>query len=173
MIEFVNKILAFGAILLLAVSLVVIVRLVRNKENDSLLVWISKYALHIGFTLSLASVVASLFYSEIAGFVPCTLCWIQRIFIYPQVILFGVALKKKYYGILSYSLPLTLIGGFFALYHNYLYFGGTPAIPCDANASCTQRFVFEFGFMTIPLMAFTLFLALGITYFVSKKYRVQ
>lgn len=169
MLEIINKLFSIGGIALLAACIFVIIRIIQNKENDCVLHFIKSYALHIGFTLSMVSVVASLYYSEIIGFIPCTLCWIQRIFLYPQVVLFGVALKRKDYGILSYSFPLTLIGGFFALYHNYLYFGGTPAIPCDANASCTQRFVFEFGFMTIPLMAFTLFFGLGILYFVSKR----
>lgn len=173
MIESVNTFLSLGAIALLLVSLFVLVRLLLKKENDPVLLFVSKYALHIGLILSLASVIASLFYSEVAGFAPCTLCWFQRIFIYPQVILFGYALRKNDRNILSYAFILTLTGSLFALYHNYLYLGGTPAIPCDANASCTQRFVYEFGFMTIPLMALTLFIGLGVTYFVSRKFRTQ
>ncbi|MBP6856755.1 MAG: disulfide bond formation protein B [Candidatus Pacebacteria bacterium] len=169
MIEFANKLFSIGGIVLLVLSLFVIVRLIQNKQKDGVLDFVRTYALHLGFVLSLTGVLASLYYSEIVGFVPCVLCWVQRIFIYPQVLLFGYALKKKDMGILPYSFLLTVVGSFFALYHNYIYFGGTPAIPCDANASCTQRFVFEFGFMTIPLMAFTLFLALGIVYFVSKR----
>jgi hypothetical protein len=170
MILFANKIFALGGMLLFAICLFAVIRLFRKSTNDPFLMWISKYALHIGFTLSLMSVVASLFYSEIAGFVPCALCWVQRIFIYPQMILFGVALKNDDRGVLKYSFPLTIIGGIFSLYHNYLYLGGSPAIPCDASATCTQRFVFEFGFMTIPLMATSLFVSLALVYFISKKY---
>lgn len=169
MILFANKLFSIGGIILLAVSVFAVIRLLINKKDDTFLKLISKYSLHIGFILSCVSLVASLFYSEVAGFVPCTLCWIQRIFIYPQVILFGLALKQKETTILPYSFALTLIGSVFSLYHNYLYFGGTPAIPCDASATCTQRYVFEFGFMTIPLMAFALFFALGVVYFVSKR----
>ena len=170
MIEIVNKLFSIGGIVLLVLSLFVVFRLIRNKKDDTVISFVSQHALLIGFILSLTSVVASLFYSEIVGFVPCVLCWFQRIFIYPQVILFGYALKKKDRGILPYAFILTIIGSIFALYHNYIYLGGSPAIPCDANASCTQRLVFEFGFMTIPLMAFTLFFTLGVTYFASKRH---
>lgn len=169
MLEIANKLFSLGGITLLGVSLFVTARLIINKKDDAVLAFVDTHALHIGFSVSLVAMLASLYYSEIVGFIPCTLCWIQRIFIYPQVILFGYALKIKDRGILPYSFLMTIAGSVFALYHNYLYFGGTPAIPCDANASCTQRFVYEFGFMTIPLMAFTLFLALGVTYFVTKR----
>ncbi len=170
MILFANKLFAVGGMLLFAISLFATFRLLKKNRSDSFLIWVSKHALKIGFVLSLMGLIASLFYSEIAGFVPCALCWVQRIFIYPQIILFWVALKKADRGVLEYSLPLTLIGGIFSLYHNYLYLGGSPAIPCDANATCTQRFVFEFGFMTIPLMALSLFVGLTLVYFISKKY---
>ncbi len=169
MTEFINTLLSIGGIVLFGLSLFVLIKAIRNKNEDKVLHFVSSRMLEIGFVVSFVSILASLYYSEIVGFVPCTLCWIQRIFIYPQAILFGVALKKKDVNILPYSFALSLIGGLFSLYHNYLYFGGTPAIPCDANASCTQRFVFEFGFMTIPLMAFILFFTLSVIYFVSKK----
>ena len=94
MIEFANKLFSIGGIVLLVLSLFVIVRLIQNKQKDGVLDFVRTYALHLGFALSLTGVLASLYYSEIVGFVPCVLCWVQRIFIYPQVLLFGYALKK-------------------------------------------------------------------------------
>lgn len=117
------------------------------------------YGLWIGLIISTLAVVVSLFYSDIAGYLPCKLCWFARIFMYPQVILFAIALRKKI-PVRLYSIGLTIGGMIITLYHNYIYLGGYSPLPCDAAASCTQRFVFELGFITIPFMATAGFIAI-------------
>jgi disulfide bond formation protein DsbB len=118
-------------------------------------------ALRFAFIVSLVATLGSLFYSEIAHFNPCTLCWYQRIFMYPQVVLLGLALWKKDKGIALYSLALSVIGAAIAGYHYLLQRGVVPELPCAAvgfSESCSQRFVMTFRYITIPLMAFTAFL---------------
>ncbi|MDO8530248.1 MAG: disulfide bond formation protein B [bacterium] len=134
--------------------------------------WISRRAILLAFLVALVSTAASLFYSNVVGFAPCDLCWFQRIFMYPLVILFGVALIKKDSRVVMYTLPTAIVGGIISLYQNYIYYsnGGLNAI-CQftgLGVSCTKRYVFEFGYVTIPVMALTAF-ALIITLLLLSK----
>jgi len=118
-------------------------------------------ALLLAFIFALTATLGSLFYSEVAGFEPCKLCWFQRIFMYPQAIILGMALFRKDPGVRIYSLTLSVIGALIAGYHYLLQLGAAPALPCAAvgySAACSQRFVLQFGYITIPMMAFTAFL---------------
>ena len=128
------------------------------RQKDALS-FIAKRAVLFSFIIVFAATLGSLFYSEIAGYEPCKLCWFQRIFIFPQVILLGMALWKKDQGIADYSIALSIGGAVIAGYHYLLQFGVAPSLPCSAAVgyavSCAQRFVTQFGFVTIPLMAFT------------------
>ncbi|MBI2515121.1 disulfide bond formation protein B [Candidatus Wolfebacteria bacterium] len=172
--SFLNQFLGIAAILgqiFLAVGVVYF--LLRKKSDDRIINFFAEKAFLISWLISLAAVAASLFYSEIAGFPPCNLCWWQRIFMYPQVALLGMALIKKDFKIIDYSLALALIGALFALYHNYIYYGGSSLFSCDASGlgvSCTRRYVWEFGYITIPLMSFTAFLLL-IFFLAIRKYK--
>ena len=136
----------------------------REKEGE--------WALKGAFLVALIATLGSLFYSEVAHFTPCTLCWYQRIFMYPQAVLFGLALWKKDRGIAVYGLVLSVIGALLALYHYLLQLGVAPELPCAAigySAACSQRFVMTFGYITIPLMALTAFLLIMVSMISLKK----
>ncbi len=135
--------------------------LFRKDKTNPIINFFSRNGLAFAFFISLFATAFSLFYSEIAGFEPCKFCWLQRIFMYPQVFILGFAWLKKDYKIVDYGITLAIVGGLIALYHNYIYYGGTSIFPCDAfglGVSCMRRYVFEFGFITIPLMSLTSFL---------------
>jgi|SRR3989344_1039030 len=118
---------------------------------------VGKHALILGLLISLAALVGSLFYSEIAGFPPCVLCWWQRVGLYPLLILFAVAALKRDRGVFSYAVPLAAVAGLIALYHSYVYMGGTSILPCTAlGGACSKVYVFAFGYITIPLMSLTI-----------------
>lgn len=119
---------------------------------------ISKHALLLVFLASLASVLGSLYYSEIAGYEPCKLCWIQRIFLYPQAIITFIALIKKDRKALHYTLVLSTFAAAVAAYH---YSGqiGLSDLACDATGvgvKCSTRFMMTFGYITIPMMSLTI-----------------
>lgn len=119
---------------------------------------IVRHALRLSFTASLVAVLGSLYYSEIVGFVPCFLCWWQRVFMYPQVLIAGVALWKNDRHALRYLMALSAVGAAIAGYHYLLEWGFIPSGLCPATGpDCAQRFVYEFGYITIPLMSFTAF----------------
>lgn len=120
---------------------------------------LDKWGLLVGFVLTFAGSVLTLFYSEILGFPPCPLCWWQRIFLYPQVVLFVLALWKRDRDAAKYSIALSILGLGVSLYHHALQVLPSGSLPCPAEGtvSCAQRFVFEFGYITFPLMSATLF----------------
>ncbi|MBP9695491.1 MAG: disulfide bond formation protein B, partial [Candidatus Magasanikbacteria bacterium] len=76
--------------------------------------YVEKNATFFAFLTALFATVMSLYYSDIVGYEPCKLCWLQRIFIYPQVILFFIAWRIKDANIWRYSLPVSIFGGLIA-----------------------------------------------------------
>lgn len=120
---------------------------------------LAKWGLWTGFALALAGSALTLYYSEILGFPPCPLCWWQRVFLYPQVALFALAIFRRDRAIANYSILLSTLGLGVALYHHALQVLPSGSLPCPAEGavSCAQRFVFEFGYVTFPLMGATLF----------------
>lgn len=143
--------------------IVLIIILVAGKRQHP--IWgkpfrlIEDHTLLFGFIVALTAMLGSLTYSDILGYEPCKLCWLQRICMYPEVLLFGLALYKKDRNILPYALMLAAIGEFIALYHYIIQLGLLPA-PCTVSGysvSCAQKFVLQFGYITIPVMAFTAF----------------
>lgn len=125
---------------------------------------IRTHALPLAFTVALFATLGSLTYSEILGYEPCKLCWFQRIFMYPQALILGLALWGKHKGskaLLDTSLILSMIGAAVAFYHYLMQLGIVPEGSCGAvgySVSCAQRFVMTFGYITIPMMALSAFL---------------
>lgn len=123
--------------------------------------YFNKNALQYAFVIALVAMLSSLYYSQIAHFTPCNLCWYQRIFMYPQVFLLGLALLKKDDRIIDYSLLISAIGTSISLYHNYIYYTAKVSNFCGL-VSCTERYIVGFGYLSIPLMALTGFLLLDL-----------
>ncbi len=117
------------------------------------------------------STLGSLFFSEIMGFPPCVLCWYQRIFVYPLVLIFSVGLFPFDKGVVKYALPLALAGWFIALYHNLLYSGIIPENiqPCSQGVSCTEPYIDLFGFLTIPMLSLLSFSTITALLFILKR----
>ncbi len=114
---------------------------------------------YLGFLTALSSTVISLGFSEIAHIPPCTLCWYQRIAMYPLVAIFAVGILRKDRGLSIYVLPISIAGLLVALYHNLIYFKIIPEVitTCINGISCTSREQTLAGFVTIPLLSFLAF----------------
>ena len=159
-IHYLNVFLGLGAIILQVFSVVALFllffRLKENRENFYLN-FIDK---HFSFFISLFASVFPLVYSEIIQYLPCYLCWWQRVFMFPLVLMFGVALWDKDRRVIRYALPLLCVGFLISIYQNFFYyFGENSNLPCDASGvSCYQRLVSEFGgYISIPMLALTAF----------------
>jgi hypothetical protein len=102
----------------------------------------------------------SLFLSEVAGYLPCTLCWYQRIAMYPLVVILGVATWRRDRQVWRTAVPLAAIGLVIAIWH--VVIERRPALGgvCDPVAPCSLRWVEEFGLLTLPMMAGIGFLAI-------------
>ena len=109
--------------------------------------------------LASAATLGSLFFSEIMDFPPCSLCWYQRIAMYPLVVVLLVGLFPVDRAVVRYALPLALAGWVVALYHTLLYEGVIPesAAPCSQGVSCSQEYIELFGFLSIPLLSLLTF----------------
>ncbi len=151
-----------------AIAMVLAVMLMRRSvlSSSSLLQWVSKHGMTLMLITASIATVGSLYFSEVAGWTPCRLCWFQRIFMYPQVVLLALALWKKDKGIAPYILVLSIIGLLIATLHYGEQVSAAlfpteidPNVPCDTSGtSCRSTPFFHFGYITIPMMAWTVFL---------------
>lgn len=143
---------------------------IPNRMNIT--TWVGKNAILLSFIVVLTATLGSLFYSEIAGYGPCKLCWFQRILMYPQVVLLGMTLFKRDKSIADYIIALSVIGALIAGYHYLLQIGIFPEAACDVvgySVSCAKLFVMQFGYITIPMMSFTAFLLVVLFMFLNKR----
>jgi disulfide bond formation protein DsbB len=120
------------------------------------------WALWLAWLVALVSLLGSLYYSEIVHYAPCSLCWYQRIAMYPLVIILAVAAWRRDRGVQAYVLPFVVIGGLLALYQYVLgYFPDAEVLGCSIDVSCTERYVWEFGFVDFPFMSLVAFASIG------------
>ena len=129
----------------------------KKLENGLLFIW----------AVSLVATLGSLYFSEIRGYVPCTMCWIQRIFMYPTVIMTTIAYLQKNAKIAVTTAVFASIGGCISLYHYGLQkvdFLAANAPACG-QVSCTGQYINWLGFITIPFLALSAFILIAGTSF--------
>lgn len=133
--------------------------------------FLEKFGLYLAWLVSLTATLGSLYFSEIREFVPCELCWIQRIFMYPLTILLGIAVFTDDWAVRKYVLPLTIIGGFVSLYHYLVQKvpGFAEIQPCAQGVPCSGQYINWLGFITIPFLALTAFTLITILMWNVKK----
>jgi len=115
--------------------------------------------LFLCWLVAAVSTTGSLFFSSVMEFAPCVLCWYQRIFLFPLVVILGTGLLSFDKSVVKYSLPLAIAGWLTAAYHNLLYYGVIPENiqPCSRGVSCTEEYIDLFGFLTIPMLSLLAF----------------
>lgn len=111
---------------------------------------------------SLAATLGSLYFSEIKHFAPCSLCWFQRIFMYPLVIILAVGILRRDEKVGFYALPTASLGWLIAFYQNLLYYGflAQGFTLCENGISCTAQYPLGPGFLSIPLLSLLAFTAI-------------
>ncbi|WP_394188752.1 disulfide oxidoreductase [Paenisporosarcina quisquiliarum] len=127
----------------------------KKIENLLLFMWV----------VALSATMGSLYFSEIRGYEPCELCWIQRIFMYPLVLIIGIAYLQRNARIAMTTAVLAIIGGAISLYHygiqkvDFL----SDSAPACGRVSCTGEYINLFGFMTIPFLALIAFALIAVS----------
>ena len=165
-----NHIYATGGLILLGATFVLFY---DYFFNDSALYrrWLAPLVWHMIVVATVGGVISSLVYSEYFGFVPCSLCWLQRIALYPQALLSIMAyrLKEAVYFPL-YGIALSLFGIVVGVYQYFYQL--VPAevsgelLPClaDGGVDCSIRSIEVYGFVTFPFLSVVLFLFLTVLY---------
>ncbi|MBI4086727.1 disulfide bond formation protein B [Candidatus Kaiserbacteria bacterium] len=126
--------------------------------------YLRRFGLWLVAATGAVSAILSLVYSEVYGFIPCGLCWVERGLLYSLTILSVTALWRYHKGardtaIADYGLVLAVIGALVSFYHHYgqMTGGGLICPSSGLGADCARRLVFEFGYITLPLMSFSAF----------------
>jgi disulfide bond formation protein DsbB len=116
-------------------------------------------SLLLAWVAALIATIGSLYFSEVRHFIPCTLCWYQRIFMYPLAVILGIAFYRNDKGIAIYALPLSIVGMIISGYHTAL-----QKIPylqqfemCSSGVPCSEDYINLLGFITIPILALIAF----------------
>ena len=114
------------------------------------------------WVVAASAVLGALFFSEVMNLPPCLLCWYQRIFMFPLVLLLPLGLFPFDPGIVRYALPLAAVGGAIALFHVLLTWGLIPEriTPCTQGVPCGSNPIELFGFVSIPLLSLAAFVAI-------------
>ncbi|MCV9886986.1 disulfide oxidoreductase [Metabacillus halosaccharovorans] len=125
----------------------------------------------LSWIISLIATLGSLFFSEVLHYIPCTLCWYQRILMYPLTIILGVAF---YYGertVYKYVLPIAMIGMATSFYHYTLQ--KLPFMQklemCSSGIPCSGEYINVLGFITIPFLAFISFTFITINMLIIRR----
>jgi len=123
---------------------------------------IGRMALPLAWVIAVVTTLGSLYYSKVMEYVPCELCWYQRIVIYPFAVILGIAAWRRDAGIRVYAVPVLAIGMVISAYHTWIqaYPPSDGTSFCTADAPCTTRYVWEFGFVSLPFMALSAMVAM-------------
>lgn len=120
-------------------------------------------ALVLAWAVAMTATLGSLYFSEVANFTPCTLCWYQRIAMYPLAIVLGIAALRSDRNVRTYVWPVATIGFVIATYHYLLeWFPRLDTGTCSLSIPCELVWFRRFGFITLSYMALSGFLLIGV-----------
>ncbi len=174
--DFIANLLALGTLGICVFSVVILILLIlgyvapKNSAVRNSKKIVNSYSLYVAFIFSLGATVGSLFMSELGGLEPCTLCWYQRIFMYPQTFLFLLAMYYKDSKVFLYSLFLSSIGLLIALWHVFIEYQPQFETCSEGTVACSAIQFEAFGFVTIPFMSASTFAFLVLISLLSLKY---
>ena len=156
-----NNVLAILSLVALVASVgLVIFRMAKGRDAAHLL---GDTAIWLAWVVAAVATVGSLIYSEVIHFVPCRLCWFQRIAMYPLSFILLVGAIRREAVVKYYALPLALVGLAVSIYHNVIQFN--PSLEggaCDPLNPCSARSIEVFGFIDIPFMAGAAFILISV-----------
>lgn len=137
--------------------------------------FLSHYYRELSLLVATVATSGSLFMSNILGWSPCRLCWFQRIMMYPLVILGAVSLVLEKDDVEDYMLPLVLIGAAIALVHSLIQrYEQFSSAGCSlTSVSCSTKYTFYFGYISVPVMALTAFIAIGVLVWKFSDHSIQ
>jgi disulfide bond formation protein DsbB len=151
-----------SAALLIGTLIILAARIFASRFSvaRSILDGFVPFARPLATAVATTCMLGSLYFSEIVHYKPCRLCWFQRSMMYPLAIFLIISMIRHTKSIWKITVPLATIGGSIATYHWFLErFPNLDAGVCDVQVPCEFVWFEHFGFVTLPFMAFTGFLA--------------
>lgn len=165
-LDFVNAAVSYGTVAL-NVALLAYLGLAASGRDAFVVRRVGRYGYHVALAIAWLGVIGSLYYSEIAGWVPCDLCWWQRIALYPTAILLALAVLRGEARRLSpYAATLASVGALVAAYQIYLQFGPPAATvlmngcSLEGGVSCSEAYYVAFGYVSMATSSLSAFLAM-------------
>jgi disulfide bond formation protein DsbB len=139
---------------------------VQSAAQDA--AWMMVFACWV---IATSAVLGALFFSEVMRLPPCALCWYQRIFMFPLVLLLPLGLFPFDRRIVRYALPLAAVGWAIALVHVLLTYGIIPesVTPCTQGVPCGENPIVWFGFVSIPVLSLAAFTSIVALLFAARR----
>jgi disulfide bond formation protein DsbB len=126
---------------------------------DAARLTLAPMALGLAWAAAAIGTSGSLYFSVGIGFVPCNLCWYQRIAMYPLVLILGIAVVRNDLDVRRYAGPLAAAGAILSIYHYQLErFPSQASFSCTIDVPCSVTLFTRLGFISIPWMAGSAFL---------------
>lgn len=126
---------------------------------DRFIYWLERSSLYIALVAAWIAMCGSLYFSEVAGYIPCTFCWYQRILMYPLAVIIAVGIWRRDQHLPFLILPLSVLGIGVSTYH-YLLQKTTlfsEVSTCQVGVPCSGIWINWLGFITIPFLALIAF----------------
>jgi disulfide bond formation protein DsbB len=115
---------------------------------------LARFGVPLASAVAATAMLGSLYFSEVAHFVPCTLCWFQRIGMYSLAIILFVAALRRDRGIRVYGIVLALVGLPISIYHYLVeWYPNLETNVCSTGLSCSIVWFRSLGFMSLAYMA--------------------
>lgn len=129
-----------------------------RRARDAVRALLAGTELALAWVVALTATLGSLYFSEIADFIPCELCWFQRIAMYPLALVLFLAVVSRDRRGAYYALPLPLVGAAVAAYHALIeWWPQLEPSGCTIGVPCSTKWIEELGYVTIPVLALTAF----------------
>jgi disulfide bond formation protein DsbB len=170
-VETFNFYIALAGIVVFLGATVLIVDLKTTQEFKLL---VRRFGGLLALFMTLVASGVAFVYSDVFGFIPCGLCWLQRVFLFSQPFIIGTGLYFNDAVFPRYGIVLSGTGLIIGLYQHYLQMGGSEFVNCPAageGSDCAARYLFEFGFVTYPLVCVFFFAFLIALYYYMLKTR--
>lgn len=130
------------------------------------------FAPHVAAAVAIGAMGGSLYFSERAGFIPCELCWFQRIAMYPMAVILPIGIIRRDQNVMWYSLALSSIGLMISGYHVWIQWFPSSSNFCEFDNPCSAKWVEAFDVFTIPQMAgmsFLLIIVLSLAVIIRRR----
>ena len=147
------------ALFIIAIQIATVLFVVLWIKKSPILEKIYKYSPAILTFLFSTSMIGSFIYEYGFGYEPCVLCWYQRLAIFAIAILSLTGNIKTNKTLQKQVIVLGIVGLLVALLHNYIDIVPNSVDICGTGVSCLKRYIYEFGYITIPMMSLTVLLS--------------